>query len=181
LPIRGLDAAPPAVTVVPAYPAFPPEMVFARTPRTDEPAASFRDQGPSRLCYFAGDVERTFWRSGNADLGQLLGNAVRWLLGEARASVAVLGDAMLETFAWETEPGYALHLLNYTNPNMTCGFVSRFYPVGPLRVRFDVEEGRRIARVTALRAGKQLGFEQQGRSVDFEVPSVLDYEVIALT
>ena len=34
---------------------------------------------------------------------------------------------MVEMFAWETEPGFALHLLNYTNPNMTRPFVTDVY------------------------------------------------------
>src|SRR5207237_844092 len=38
LPVRLREAGQPALTVVPSYPAFPPEMVYARTPRTDDPA-----------------------------------------------------------------------------------------------------------------------------------------------
>jgi len=170
------------LTVVPSYPAFPPEMVFPRTPRTDQPAALFRENGRSRIAYFAGDVDRTFWRSGNPDLGLLLQNTVRWLLGPGRApSVTLDGSGIVELFAWETEPGYALHILNYTNPNMTRGFVRTFYPIGPQKAEFHVAPGRRIAGVRALRAGRALPFTQNGGAVRFEVPSVTDYEVIALT
>jgi Hypothetical glycosyl hydrolase 6/Beta-galactosidase trimerisation domain len=179
LPIRADGAA--VLTVVPSYPAFPPEMVFPRTPRTDEPAAVFRERGRSRLAYFAGDVDRTFWRSGNTDLGQLIRNAVRWVQGDVPAAVTVEGEGIVEALAWETEPGYALHVVNYTNPNMTRGFVRRFYAIGPLSVAFDVRAGRRIAQVQALRSGRALSFKQDGRTVRFEVPTVADYEVVALT
>ena len=181
LPIRARDGGTPVLTVVPSYPAFPPEMVFPRTPRTDEPAAVFRENGRSRVAYFAGDVDRTFWRSGNPDLGQLLANTVRWLRGAAPLPVTIEGDGVVEAFAWETEPGHALHILNYTNPNMTRAFIRRFYPIGPLRVAFDVPAGKKVARVEALRAGAVLPFRQEGRTVRFEVPTVADYEVVALT
>jgi hypothetical protein len=88
---------------------------------------------------------------------------------------------VVELFAWETEPGYALHLVNYTNPNMTRGFVRRFYPAGPQQVEFVVSAGRRITSVGTLRAGRSLNFKQEGAVVRCEVPSVLEYEVVALT
>jgi len=169
------------LTVVPYFPAFPPEMVFPRTPRTDEPAVLLRQSGRSRVVYFPGDIDRTFWRSGNADLGQLLLNAVRWALGDEPARVSVEGDGIVETFAWETEPGYALHLLNYTNPNMTRGFIRRAYPIGPQHVEFSVAPGRSIRAVRALRVARDLPFTQSGQRVRFEVPGVSDYEVAALT
>jgi hypothetical protein len=106
---------------------------------------------------------------------------VRWAVGEEPARVAVDGDGVVEAFAWETEPGYALHLLNYTNPNMTRGFIRRFYAVGPQRVEFSVAPGRRIRAVRALRAGRDLPFAQEGTRVRFEVPGVTDYEVATLT
>jgi hypothetical protein len=178
LAVKSAGAA--VLTVVPWYPAFPPEMVFPRTPRTDEPAVVLREQGRSRIAYFPGDVDRTFWRSGHPDLGRLLVNAVRWLRA-GDAPVSVEGEGVIEAFAWETEPGYALHLLNYTNPNMTRAFIRRFYPVGAQAARLDVPPGRRISRVEALRAGRVLRFRQDGQRVSFEVPGVLDYEVVALT
>jgi len=168
------------LSVVPAYPAFPPEMVYPRTSRTTEPAAIFREIGKSRIVYFAGDVDRTCWRSGNSDLSQLLQNAINWVQGPDPA-VSISGVGLIETFAWETEPGYALHLLNYTNPNTTHGSIRRAYPLGPQQIRFRVNRGRVVKNVRTLRAATSLKFQQQAETVTFEVPGITDYEVIALT
>jgi hypothetical protein len=181
LPIRANDSSPLALSLVPYYPAFPPEMVFPRTPHTDEPAAIFKQKGASRIAYFAGDIDRTFWRSGNTDLSQLIQNVARWVMGDGSPSVSVTGEGVAEIFAWETEPGYALHILNYTNPNMTRGFLRRFYAIGPQRVQFETAAKKKITSVRALRAGRDLSFKQHDRTVRFEVPTVVDYEVIALT
>src|SRR5262249_38413255 len=181
LPVRARESAPPVLTVVPSYPAFPPEMVFPRTPRTDEPAAVFRESGRSRVAYFAGDVDRTFWRSGHPDLGHLLANAVRWLLGDAPPPVAIEGEGVTELFAWETDPGCAPPTLTSTTPTRRRASVRRSSPIGPPRVAFEMPAGRRVARVEAIRAGARLPFRQEGGTVRFEVPTVADYEVVALT
>ena len=178
VPIRS-DSAPLILSIVPGYPAFPPEMVYPRTPRTTEPAAVLCEVGKSRIAYFAGDVDRTCWRSGNVDLSQMLQNAVRWVRGRD-PMVSVAGAGIIETFAWETEAGYALHLLNYTNPNMTHGAIRRTYPLGPQQVRFQAA-GRTIQNVRALRSGTTLKFERHADILSFEVPAIEDYEVVALT
>ncbi|MGH9397957.1 MAG: hypothetical protein ACRD18_14040, partial [Terriglobia bacterium] len=169
------------LSVIPQYPAFPPEMVYPRIRNTHEPAVALRQQGTSRIAYFPGDIARTAWRSGNADLSQVICNSVHWLLEDSLPSVSVEGPGMIEIFGWETEPGFALHILNYTNPNMTRPAIREFYPVGPLRVEFAASEGKGISSVRALRAGRDLPFKTNGRSLQFEVPVVKDYEVIALT
>jgi hypothetical protein len=178
IPIR-TDSSPLVLSIVPAYPAFPPEMVYARSPRTTEPAAVFREIGKSRLAYFAGDVDRTCWRSGDSDLSILLQNAIQWVRGPD-SDVSVDGVGLIETFAWETESGYALHILNYTNPNATRGYIRRTYPLGPQQVRFQTD-GRTINSVRALRSGTSITFQQHGGAVSFEIPGIGDYEVIALT
>ena len=179
LPVRQSGGSTPVLTVVPSYPVFPPEMVYPRTPRTNEPAASFREDGPSRIGYFPGDVDRTFWISGNPDLGRVIQNAVRWLRGGSTPPVFVTGDGLVEVFAWETELGYALHVLNYSNPNTLRGQLRRFYPIGAQQVEFRTS--RQIASVRALAAGTALQFHQEGDKVSFVIPIVRDYEVIALT
>jgi hypothetical protein len=177
LPVRA--PGPLLLSVVPAYTAYPPELSYAPVDRTDEPAVIALERGPSRLLYFSGDVERAAWRSGHTDLSQLLGNSLAWITRGERP-VAVEGEGLVECFAWETGPGFAVHLLNYTNPNLHRGWLRRHHPIGEQRVRMAVAPGRAVTRVELLRAGRDIPFRQDGASVSFSVPRVEDYEVAAL-
>jgi len=85
-----------------------------------------------------------------------------------------------EVFAWETEPGFAIHLVNYNNPNLHRGSIRRHYAIGPQKVRFELPRPAKIARANLLRAEAPLEFKQQGNVVEFVVPRILDYEVAAL-
>jgi hypothetical protein len=177
LPVRSGSRQP--LSVVPPYPAFPPEMVYPSVPRTGEPAIVVSEQGPSRRVWLPGDVDRACWRSGNTDLSLLLQNCVRWLVA-GEQPVSVEGDGLVELFAWHTEPGAAVHILNYTNPNMAKGWFRQAYPIGPQRVRMELPGGAGVRGVRALRAGSDLHFTQQGCTVEFTVPAVTDYEVAAI-
>jgi hypothetical protein len=171
--------ADPVLTVVPGFVAYPPELSYPVRPHTDEPAVVIRTTGKSRLVYFPGDIERTMWRSGHTDLARLLLNSIRWVAG-GPAPVTIEGDGVIETFAWETEPGFAVHILNYTNPAMHRGWIREFYPIGTQKVRMALPPGRRIARVELLRAETSVPFRATGGAVEFTIPRVLDYEVAAL-
>ena len=178
LPVKA--RAPQAMTVVPPYPAFPPEMVYPRTPKTDEPAIVIAEEGASRRIWLPGDVERSFWRSGNGDLSRLLQQAIRWVARD-RMPVRVTGEGLAELFAWETEPGFAVHMLNYTNPNFALGWFRETYPLGPQAVRMDLPEGVKVRRVQALRAGAELKYKVTGQTLEFTLPGVRDYEIAAVT
>ena len=179
--LRRLHPSRPELSVVPAYPAYPPEMVYPRTSRTEEPAAILSEKGGSRVAYFPGDVDRTFWRSGNTDLGLLIRDSIAWVMGEGGRTVEVEGDGVVEIFLWQTESGFALHLLNYTNPNMTRGLIRRHYPIGPLSVSLDFPGAQSISDVQALRNPMRLPIRREGGRVHFVVPKVGDCEVVALT
>jgi hypothetical protein len=165
--------------VVPGFVAYPPELSYPLQSRTDEPAMVVREKGKSRLVYFPGDIERTMWRSGHTDLARLLQNSIRWILG-GHAPVSIQGQGVIEAFAWETEPGFAIHVLNYTNPNMHRGWIREFYPIGAQRVRMALPKGRRVTRVELLRRETSIPFRVTAGAVEFTIPDVLDYEVAAL-
>ena len=94
----------PVLTVVPGFVQYPPELAYPPVSHTDEPAVVLREVGSSRLAYFPGDIERTFWLTGHGDLLRLLHNTIRWITQD-EAVVHVDGDGFLEFFAWETHAG----------------------------------------------------------------------------
>lgn len=167
------------LSAVPAYTAYPPELSYAPVEHTDEPAVVVRDDGHSRVLYHSGDLERASWRSGHTDLSRLIQNCVSWLT-RGNQPVTVEGDGVVECFAWETEPGFALHLINYTNPNLHRGWLRRHYPIGEQKVRMVLPPDRRVARVELLRSERVVAFRQSGNVVEFTIPGVEDYEVAAL-
>jgi hypothetical protein len=138
-----------------------------------------RQKGRSRLVFIPGDVDSTLWRSGHSDLSLLLRNCVTWISGGDQ-SVTIDGPGLIETFAWETEPGIALHVLNYTNPAAHKGWIREFHPIGPQAVHLRVPNGRRVVRAELLRAETELPVTMQGSSVAFTIPQIEDYEVAAL-
>lgn len=169
----------PVLTVVPGFVAYPPELAYPPVSHTDEPAIVLSERGQSRLAYFSGDIERTLWISGQPDLSRLLRNTVKWMLRDSQP-VSVEGAGLVEMFAWETEPGFALHVLNYTNPNTHRGWYREFYPIGEQRVRFAIPAGRKVSRVQLLRAEKDIPFKRSHQGIEFTIPSVTEYEVAAI-
>ena len=97
-----------------------------------------------------------------------------------RLPVSVEGEGMIEIFVWETAAGYALHILNYNNPNMTRASVRRSYPIGEQKVRMELPIGEKITRAELLRAGTQLSVIQTGNLVEFVIPVIEDFEVAVL-
>jgi len=177
LPVAAVEN--PVLTVVPGFVSYPPELSYPPVRQTTEPAVVLRERGKSRLAYFPGNIEHSLWIAGNTDLSRLLQNTIRWVAGDS-ALVRIDGDGLIEAFAWETEPGFAVHVLNYTNPNTHRGWLREFYPIGEQRVRLQLPAGRSVKQVELLRAEKEIPFRVSGDAVEFTIPSVEDYEVAAL-
>ncbi len=176
-----LKPSPGAVaSVVPGFVRYPPELAYPTQPHTEEPAVVLREQGNSRLVWFPGDVERTYWVTGQSDLRRLLGNAIRWVSHDERV-VDVRGPGLIETFCWETEPGYAVHLLNYTTPNAHHGWLESVDALAPQRVTLKLPDGVHVRAVELLRSAQTPRFTFANQVLEFTVPSLAEYEVAAIT
>jgi hypothetical protein len=176
--VRIKDVAQPVLTRVPPFPAFPPEMVYQASSAADGASVVVRE-GKSRVVYFADDIDRTFWLTWNPDLGRLLSNAVRWAAADT-LPVSVSGNGLLDVFYWETEPGLALHLVNYTSPALMKGPARQISTVGGQQVRLRVPAGFRASKVTLLSAKRDVPFQVSGAELSFTVPQVGEYEVAAI-
>jgi hypothetical protein len=170
----------PVLTVVPGFVQYPPELAYPPSSHTDEPAVVLREVASSRRAYFPGDIERTFWLTGHGDLLRLLHNTIHWITQD-EAVVHVAGDGFLEFFAWETNPGYAIHLLNYTNPNAHHGWLSTVYQLGPQTVTMALPTGVKVNAVDLLRSERKISFRLEDSVLRFTIPRVDDYEIAAVT
>jgi len=166
--------------VVPGFVRYPPELAYPPVSETSEPAVVLREEGASRLAWFAGDVERTYWLTGHTDLLRLIDNTIRWVTRDERM-VSVMGPGFIELFCWETEPGYAVHLLNYSNANAFHGWLQNVEPLGPQHVSMKLPSGVGVHSVELLKAESKLPFDLDDRGLHFTVPSLSDYEVAAVT
>ncbi len=178
VPLKPIDD--PLLTVVPGFVRYPPELAYPPVPHTLEPAMVLRNNGAGRTAWFSGDVERTYWLTGHDDLLSLIHNTLRWLTRNER-SVTVEGEGFVEMFCWETAPGYAVHLLNYTNPNAFRGWMQSVTKLGPQRVSIKLPGNVRAKKVELLRAEKTIPFDARGPQLQFTIPEVADYEVAAIT
>jgi len=170
----------PVLTVVPGFVRYPPELAYPPISNTDEPAVVLREAGSSRLAYFPGDIERSYWLTGHGDLLRLMHNTIRWITNDERV-VHVEGEGFLEVFCWETAPGYAMHLLNYTNPSAQHGWMQSTYPLGPQTISLKLPQNVRVRSVELLQGGQNLPFHLEDQVLQFTVPRVDDYQVAAIT
>ncbi len=170
----------PLLTVVPGFVSYPPELAYPPVSHTDVPAVVLREAGSSRVAYFPGDIERTYWLTGHGDLRRLLHNTIRWITRDERM-VHIEGPGFIETLSWETAPGYAVHLLNYTNPNAQHCWLQSIYPLGPQTVNMKLPRGVRVRSVELLQAGRSVLFKMNNQTLQFTIPGIEDYEVAAIT
>jgi hypothetical protein len=117
--------------------------------------------------------------TGHSDLARLLLNSIAWVAG-ATQTVKIEGEGTIESFARETEPEFAVHILNYTNLAMHRGWMRDFFPVREQKVRMVLPPNRRVSRVELLRAETTIPFRMNGGTIEFTVPRVVDYEVAAI-
>lgn len=175
------------MNIKPPFPNGIPEMVYpyprkelnSNEQDSSNPAIVVREKGNSRLVYFPTDIDKNVWTSGSVDLSKIIQNSVKWITKD-KLNIFVEGEGYVEVFAWETEAGFAIHILNYNNPNMTRASIRKFFPIGEQKVRIVIPDFIAIKKAELLRSEKALEINQTGNVVEFVIPSIEDFEVAVL-
>jgi hypothetical protein len=177
--VRPRGEFPSPVTLIPSYPDLPMEHVFPRVETSDERQVYLGERGRSRVVYFPGDVDRTFWEVLSPDHGRLLANAVQWATNED-APVEVEGPGLFDVTAWRQKESLTVHLVNLTNAMAMKGPVREFVPVGPMTVTIRLPPAATPRRVQLLVAGTAPKADGGRGTLTVVVPSVRDHEVVAV-
>jgi hypothetical protein len=166
------------VTLIPTYPDLPMEDVYPRIPETEIRELYLRESGTSRIAYFPGDIDRTFWQIMSSDHGKLLRNTIRWALKE-EPIVDVKGSGVVDVTVWRQESSMTVHLVNLTNPMMMKGPFREFIPVDQ-QVTINIPEGLKVTGVNLLVTEKKVDFKQIDRKISLIVNQIQDYEIIGI-
>jgi hypothetical protein len=169
---------PDPVTLIPTYPDLPMEDVYPRVPETEIKELYLRDAGKSRIAYFPGDIDRSFWQIMSADHSKLLRNTIRWALNE-EPIVEVNGPGVIDVTVWKQESSMTVHLVNLTNPMMIKGPFREFIPVDQ-QVRINIPSGEKIKGVSLLVSGKKPDFQYIEGKITLDVKQISDHEIIGI-
>jgi hypothetical protein len=173
------DNSRPPLTRIPAVANLPMEKTFWTIDKTDIPDVFLNESKEGRVVYFPWDVDRVYWEVMAHDHALLLRNAFEWAANEP-APVRVQGLGMFDITAWRQRGSITVHLVNLTNPMAMRPNIHELIPSQPQMVEVQLPAGKRASKVQTLVKEGAMPHQQIGNMLKFIVPSVLDYEVIAV-
>ncbi len=172
------DAAVP-LTLVPAFPTYPPETAWMREPRSGIPGLVVSQRGASRIAYMPADVDRRYAREHLPDHAVLLANIMRWAAG-SDVPLTVEGPGLIDCHLYEQPGRLILHMVNLTSEATWRAPLDELIPVGPFKVKV------RIRGRVASPALRLLVSQRSARATVaddyavFNVDRITDHEVIVV-
>jgi hypothetical protein len=182
------------LTYVPPRPAFPPEAVWLREDKTDIAGLVVNERADgSRVAYLAADLDRRYGRDNISDIGTLLANIVRWAASDD-IPLSVEGRGLLDCHLYRQSNRTILHIVNLTNEGTWRGPIDELIQVGPIKISVRLAAGSRgavqslvtskpinsVASSGSARARNPAGVGAGLGWVNFELPSILDHEVLVI-
>jgi hypothetical protein len=168
------------LTLVPSRPTSPPEFIWTQDDKTNLPGLVLNENGGlGRVAYLAADLDRRYARNNLADSQRLLINLIRWAASDD-IPLNIEGPGLIDSHLYR-QPGRAIiHLVNLSNPNTWRGPVEELIPVGPLKIKLDLPSDVRGQSLRLLVSNQKPTMRLINGTINFELPSLLDHEVIVI-
>ena len=167
-------------TLIPPYPMYPPEMAFPEFRETPTPTVVVREVGDSRIVYFPGDIDRELWDHNLTELGQTMGEAIRWALGN-RQIISVDGPGLLDVQPYRKGDELIVHLVNLNQVNVWHAPLDEIIPLPGQRVRVRLQSRERVQGAQLLVAGQPVDWHADGQEITISIPAIEAHEVVVLT
>ncbi len=179
--VRAGSGSTAPLTFVPPFPIYPPETSWMRQPTSALPGLVLRERpNGGRVAYLAADLDRCFGRDNLPDHARLLANLVRWAASD-RIPMQVDGPGLIDCHLYEQTGRLILHLVNLTNPGAWRPPLHELVPVGPIGVRVLLPRGVGGRTAQLLVADTRLAVHLDTGWGHFEVPSIIDHEVVVVS
>ncbi|GHT55476.1 hypothetical protein FACS1894109_02110 [Spirochaetia bacterium] len=167
--IAALPGASVLGTLIPAFPIYPPEFSWTDVTKTDIPVLTeYTHEGKGKTIYAAWDLDAAYGRAAIPDHGDLLGNIVKYLLGN-KWIVRVECDAYIDFKFYCQGNRVIIHLININHSGFEHGYAEKNLPVGPVRITLRLP-GFSPAKVSATEDGAvpRLSFTDGACSLELE-------------
>ncbi len=167
------------LTLVPAFPTYPPETSWMRQPKSDVPGLILSQHGGSRVAYMPADLDRRYASEHLPDHAALLANVVRWACGQG-GPLTVDGPGLVDCHLYRQSDRMILHMVNLTSEATWRAPLNELIRVGPfkVRVRLPKQLSRPAARLLVSGAERRIAVEDDMGVIDID--SILDHEVIVV-
>lgn len=172
-------AAQQPLSRIPAVANLPMEKTFWTVDKTNIPDVFMNQIGKGRVVYFPWDIDRVYWDVMAHDHGRLLTNSIEWATEEP-SPLRMTGQGMFDATVWMQKNSMTVHLVNLTNPMAMRPQMHELIASPPQTVEVDLPKGKRVTRVHTLVKEGPMQHTVTGNTLKCRVPSVLDYEVIAI-
>ena len=177
--VRAVEGA-VLLTHVESFPFYPPEFAWLPSTPTDVPGLVARTtESGARVAYLPGDLDRIAGREARPDHLRLIGNLVRWQLGEAEV-LRVSGAGQIDCSLYQQEGRLVLHMVSTASPSSIPGTLDELVPIGPFEVEIAHPSLNSDVTVRALVSDSQLEATVENGRLRVTVPSIADHEVLVV-
>ncbi len=179
-PLQVESGATVLMTFIPAFPVMPPEAAWMREPRTDIPGLIINEtSGRGRVIFMPADLDRRYGRDNLPDHANLLANLVRWA-AKNDFPLQVSGPGFIDCHLYQQPNRLVLHLVNLTNAGTWRASVDELIQVGPLTVRVRLPKEVPGDRMQCLVSKQRVNSAVKDGWAEFNLPSILDHEVVVI-
>jgi len=168
-------------TYVPQFPVYPPETAWMRVPKTDIPGVLTNTKPwGSRVVFLPADIDRQFGKYNLPDHANLLSNLVQWALKED-IPLKVKGKGLIDCYVYQQAGTLILQVINLTNTAAWRQPAYELISVGPLQISVKLPSGISPKNIQFKVSNVTAQMQRNNDWVHFEIPSLLDHELIVLT
>lgn len=168
------------MTFIPAFPIYPPETAWMRTPKTDIPGLLYRETASgARVVFLPADIDRQFGRYNLPDHGDLLKNVIRWV-GKEDFPLEAESPGLIDLHLYRQADRLVMHIVNLTSAATWRAPIHQLISIGPVKISVKLPTGVNGSLARALVSRQSLSPQVKQDGCHFTIRAVSDHELVVI-
>jgi len=135
--------------------------------------------GKGKVAFLPADLDARSMRDGFPDHERLLGNLLRWAVAD-NLPLTVEGTGYIAAYLYRQPGRLVLQLINGTGVDNGDLMTDQYYPIGPLKVSVKIPGELKPKNLKFQVGGRAIPAVVAAGSVTFEVPRLVDHELVVI-